>query len=87
MLAPAVERQREIEGRPDLYDMHKFIGDLRHWEANHGQPRVSLDQSELAGKLDFVIQQHTANMRLDQAWKSEVIPTPPPSVVVAEEPS
>ena len=87
LLAPVVERQREIQGLPDLFDMHKLIGELRHWEAKHGMPLMPLDQSELAGKLDFVIQQHTAHMRLDQAWKSGVIPTPPPSVVVAQEPS
>ena len=84
LLAPVVERQREIEGRSDVYDLHELVEELRHWDANHRVPLVSLDRSELAGKLDFVIQQHTARMRLDQAWKSGVIPTAPPSVVVPE---
>jgi hypothetical protein len=83
LLAPVVQRQRVIEGIPDMWDFHKLMAGVRELEAKRGIPLLQLDQSTLPELLDFVIEHHTANQRLEQEWKSGVIPTAPATVAQA----
>jgi hypothetical protein len=77
LLSPVVERQRVIENNPQIYDDREFVAKVREAEAQRGLPPLDLDQAELAEWLDFIIDQHTANLRLHQEFKSGVIPAPP----------
>lgn len=80
LLTPVVERLRASQGVPDLYDSRKLLVELREQEAKRGIPPLQLDQPKLAELLDFIIENHTATLRLNQEWKSGVIPTAPATV-------
>jgi len=79
LLAPTVEHQRELEGVPDLYDLSRLVTALHEFEAKRGTPRLRLDQPKLSELLDYAIETNTAMLRLEQEWKSGVIPTAPPA--------
>lgn len=68
---------------PDIYDCRELAAELRKLEAKHGLPPVQLEQPKLAELLDFIIELHTANLHLDQEWRSGVIPTAPATVAGA----
>ena len=77
LLSPVVERQRIIENNPQIYDNREFVAKVRQAEAQRGLPPLDLDRTNLAEWLDFIIDQHTANLRLHQDFKSGVIPAAP----------
>ena len=84
LLTPVVARMRETEGVSDLYDIGKFVAELRAFEVRRGVQPLQLNGSTLPELLDFMIDRHTASMRLNHEWKSGVIPGAPPTVTDAE---
>ncbi len=67
LLAPLVERQRVIEGIPDVYDHRSLEEALRDLEVRRGIPPLQLDQPKLAELLDYAIETNTARLRIKRA--------------------
>lgn len=79
LLAPTVQRQRELEDAPNLYDASRLLATLGAFQARRGIPPLNLDAVKLSAYLDYAIQSNAAMLRLEHEWKSGRIPTPPPA--------
>jgi hypothetical protein len=77
LLRPLVERQREIEGIPEMYEAHRLVDDMLEFEAKRAIARLALDAAKLTELLDYAIEHQTARLRLGLEWKSGVIPKAP----------
>ena len=81
-LTPVLERERAIHGEPDAYKFDELVAELRRFDLKRGVVHDQGSEAEIRRWLDFVIANGTEWLRLEQEWKSGVIPVPPPTVRV-----
>lgn len=74
LLQPLVERQRRLEGIAELYDFTKLLGPIEEEFLKRGIASLELNAPERAEWIDFIIDNHTANLRLHREVRSGVIP-------------
>jgi hypothetical protein len=79
LLASTVERQRELENAPELYDGSRLLSALLAFGAKRTTPPVNLDAAKLSEYLDYAIESNAAMLRFEHEWKSGLIPAPPPA--------
>jgi len=76
VLGPLVKREQVVHGNPGIYDLSELVAALRRADAKRGgTPRI-IDSSAQREWLDFVIESITEELRVEEAWKSGVIPGP-----------
>jgi hypothetical protein len=83
LTAPLVDIQREIDRRPDIYDLDSLNKRLRALGRKKGVAPFPLDQEALGRMLDLAIANCTAALQREAAWQSGVIPTAPVPVDAA----
>jgi GNAT superfamily N-acetyltransferase len=74
LLKPLVERQRSIEGVEEMYDFTRLLVAVRKEFRRRGIPALHLGDDERAKWLDFIVENHTANLRLHQELRAGAIP-------------
>lgn len=74
LLQPVIERQRRLEGIAEMYDFTKLLGPIDEEFLKRGIASLELNAPEQAEWIDFIIDAHTANLRLHQEVRSGVIP-------------
>jgi hypothetical protein len=80
-LAPTIEQQRLEDGDPNIYlGFERLNTLLRQRDVKSGTRPLNLDPSTFPNVLDEVIRRNTEKLRLEQGWKSGVIPTAPATV-------
>jgi hypothetical protein len=66
LLKPVVERQREIEGVPEMYDAHRLVEEMREFEAKRGIVPLQLDPLGLPAH-DTVLPETPIKIQTDQS--------------------
>jgi hypothetical protein len=77
LLKPVVARQRALEGVHELYDFRRLLVAVRKEFLRRGIPTLHLGDDERTRWLDFIVENHTANLRLHQELRAGAIPTVP----------
>jgi hypothetical protein len=77
LLKPVIERQRRLEGIAEIYDFKRLLVPIHAEFRKRGISSLKLDAQEQAEWLEFIIDNHAANLRLHQEVRSGVIPAAP----------